>query len=72
MGGSIHSLPVRLTYSGTMDKNNNLTSTRTQSVMYGTMDGGLHIVNSGAGVEQMVFVPSELLRDSKASKRNQD
>lgn len=68
MGGSIHSLPVQLTYSGTMDKNNNLTSTRTQSVMYGTMDGGLHIVNSGTGVEQMVFVPSELLRDSKASK----
>ena len=68
MGGSIHSLPVQLTYSGTMDANNNLTSTREQSVMYGTMDGGLHVVDSGTGAEKMVFVPSELLRDNKASK----
>ncbi|ENU28996.1 hypothetical protein F991_03120 [Acinetobacter sp. CIP-A165] len=32
------------------------------------MDGGLHIVDSATGVEQMVFVPSELLRSNIASK----
>ncbi|MEG2559859.1 MAG: PilC/PilY family type IV pilus protein, partial [Acinetobacter sp.] len=68
MGGSIHSFPVQMTYSATLDSAGNLTSTRTDSVLYGTMDGGLHVVDSATGVEQMVFVPSELLRDSVASK----
>ncbi|WP_410549102.1 VWA domain-containing protein [Acinetobacter guillouiae] len=68
MGGSIHSLPVQLTYSGTLDEKGNLTSTRSQSVLYGTMDGGLHIVDSSTGAEQMVFVPAELLRSSLGSK----
>jgi type IV pilus assembly protein PilY1 len=68
MGGSIHSFPVQLTYSGTLDASGNLTSTRSQSILYGTMEGGLHIVDSETGKEQMVFVPSELLRNSVASK----
>lgn len=66
MGASIHSLPVQLTYSGTIDTNTgDLTTTRTQSLMYGTTDGGLHVVDGTTGVEQMVFVPAELL-DSAA------
>ncbi|MFG0749466.1 VWA domain-containing protein [Acinetobacter ursingii] len=68
MGGSIHSFPVQLTYSGTLDDKGELTDTRSQSVLYGTMDGGLHIVDSNTGVEQMVFVPAELLRNTNASK----
>ncbi|PWB14629.1 pilus assembly protein PilY [Acinetobacter sp. AM] len=68
MGGSIHSFPVQLTYSGTLDSAGELTSTRSQSVLYGTMDGGLHLVDGETGVEQMVFVPAELLRDTVSSK----
>lgn len=68
MGGSIHSFPVQMTYSGTLDASGNLTSTRSQSILYGTMEGGLHIVDSNTGVEQMVFVPAELLRNTTASK----
>lgn len=68
MGGSVHSFPVQLTYSGTLDASGNLTSTRSQSILYGTMEGGLHIVDSETGKEQMVFVPAELLRNSVASK----
>lgn len=68
MGGSIHSFPVQMTYSGTLDASGNLTSTRSQSILYGTMEGGLHIVDSSTGVEQMVFVPAELLRNTTASK----
>lgn len=68
MGGSIHSFPVQMTYSGTLDNSGNLTSTRSQSILYGTMEGGLHIVDSSTGVEQMVFVPAELLRNNTASK----
>ena len=68
MGGSIHSFPVQMTYSGTLDASGNLTSTRSQSILYGTMEGGLHIVDSSTGVEQMVFVPAELLRNTTTSK----
>ncbi|WP_434057113.1 VWA domain-containing protein [Acinetobacter silvestris] len=68
MGGSIHSLPVQLTYSGTLDETGTLTNTRNQSVLYGTMDGGLHIADSQTGQEQMVFVPAELLRSKLGSK----
>ncbi len=68
MGGSIHSFPVQMTYSATLDSAGNLTSTRTDSVLYGTMEGGLHVVDSATGVEQMVFVPSEVLRNPVASK----
>ncbi|MBJ9702543.1 PilC/PilY family type IV pilus protein [Acinetobacter calcoaceticus] len=68
MGGSIHSLPVQLTYNGTLDENGNLTSAREQSILYGTMEGGLHIVDASTGVEQMAFVPADILNDPIASK----
>lgn len=68
MGGSIHSFPVQMTYSGTLDASGNLTSARSQSILYGTMEGGLHIVDSSTGMEQMVFLPAELLRNPIASK----
>ncbi|HHP0321082.1 PilC/PilY family type IV pilus protein [Acinetobacter baumannii] len=68
MGGSIHSLPVQLTYNGTLDDNGNLTSAREQSILYGTMEGGLHIVDASSGIEQMVFVPADILNDPVASK----
>lgn len=68
MGGSVHSLPVQLTYSGSLDVNGNLTTTRDQSIMYGSSEGGLHIVNASTGQEQMVFVPADILEDAVASK----
>lgn len=66
MGGIIHSLPVQMTYSGQL-KNDELDTAKAQSVLYGTMEGGLHLVDSSTGVEQMVFVPAEIL-NSDASR----
>ncbi|BAP35282.1 putative type 4 pili biogenesis protein PilY [Acinetobacter guillouiae] len=68
MGASIHSFPVQMTYKGTLDADGNLKSTRDQSVLYGSMEGALRIVNSLTGEEQMVFVPAEILQDSTLSK----
>ncbi|MBJ9372207.1 pilus assembly protein PilY [Acinetobacter sp. TGL-Y2] len=68
MGASIHSFPVQMTYKGTLDADGNLKSTRDQSVLYGSMEGALRIVNSLTGTEQMVFVPAEILQDSTLSK----
>ncbi|MCL6239714.1 PilC/PilY family type IV pilus protein [Acinetobacter sp. ANC 5033] len=68
MGASIHSFPVQMTYSGDLDANGDLGTVRKQSVLYGSMEGALRIVDGTSGIEQMVFVPSEILSDSTASK----
>lgn len=68
LGGIIHSYPVQLTYSGTLDANGELTTIRERSVLFGTMEGGLHIVDADSGKEQSVFVPVEILNDTVKSK----
>ena len=68
LGGSIHSYPVQLTYSGDLDEGGDLTNIRKQSVLFGSMEGGLHIVDTDDGVEQMVFLPREILNDAEKSK----
>lgn len=79
MGGIIHSFPVQMTYSGRITATGELATDditlpdgtilkpRNQSVMYGSMEGGLHIVDAATGVEQMVFVPAEILNNTVAS-----
>lgn len=66
MGASIHSYPVQLTYSGTIDANGELTNVRSQSILYGSMEGAVRTVNASNGEEQMVYVPSEILKNSEA------
>lgn len=68
LGGSIHSYPVQLTYSGEINANGDLTTVRKQSVLYGSMEGGLHIIDAKTGIEQSVFVPAEILNNSEAAK----
>ena len=72
MGGIIHSFPVQMTYTGSL-KNDELDTAKAQSVLYGTMEGGLHLVDSSTGVEQMVFVPAEILNSttSKALRKGE-
>ncbi len=61
MGGSIHSQPVQLTYDATYAADGTIAS-RTEKVMYGSMEGALHVVDATTGIEQMVFVPSEIIK----------
>lgn len=79
MGGIIHSFPVQMTYSGVLSESGDLLPqdiqledgkfirARKQSVLYGSMEGGLHLIDSLTGEEQMVFVPAEILNDERAS-----
>lgn len=68
LGGVVHSSPLvvtkqakvystvsggQITESAARDK--------TEYVVYGSMDGGLHIVDAASGLEQSVFVPREIL-----------
>lgn len=66
MGGIIHSLPLQLTYEGDLDEEGVLGNTRKQYTLFGTMEGGLRLVDAANGVEQMTFVPSEILLSTTA------
>ncbi|MBC7751366.1 MAG: hypothetical protein H7Z73_06555, partial [Candidatus Saccharibacteria bacterium] len=46
-GGIIHSLPVQVTYSANINSDGTLADARTSSVLYGTMEGALHLVAAG-------------------------
>ena len=54
MGDPLHSQPVVVTYSGTVDD-------PTDVVFVATNDGYLHAVNAKTGVEKWAFIPQELL-----------
>ena len=62
-GGISHSMPIQVTYSGTLDSNGELQSGRDQSVLFGTMDGALRLVTADEGVEQFSFIPADILED---------
>lgn len=62
-GGISHSLPIQITYSGSLNADGELQATREQSVLFGTMDGGLRLVDASSGQEQFVFIPSDILND---------
>ena len=70
LGGVVHSTPLMVTKQSTISTNNAV-GTREEYTVYGSMDGGLHIVNSLTGKEQSVFVPEQILSnqyDTLASK----
>lgn len=67
LGGISHSLPVQVTYEGVLNSEGELQSTRSQSILFGTMEGGLHLVDAERGTEQFSFIPSDILSDSVQS-----
>ena len=60
LGGVIHSTPLVVTESASIDAQDKVTN-RKEYVVYGSMDGGLHVVDAANGLEQSVFVPDEIL-----------
>lgn len=62
LGGVLHSLPQLVTYSVDLNKSGAFdNSTRKDYVLYGSMDGSLHLVDDSTGKEQFTFIPKELL-----------
>lgn len=60
LGGVVHSTPLVVTKEATLNSNDQITK-REEYVVYGSMDGGLHIVDAETGLEKSVFVPQEVL-----------
>ncbi len=60
LGGVVHSTPLMVTKESIVSSSN-IVGTRKEYTVYGSMDGGLHIVDAASGKEQSVFLPKEIL-----------
>lgn len=72
LGGVLHSVPVLASYSGQLDTSTgNITSDealREDHLLYGSMDGALHMVTARTGEETFSFIPRAMFDDEEQVK----
>ncbi|WP_199508899.1 MULTISPECIES: PilC/PilY family type IV pilus protein [unclassified Psychrobacter] len=61
LGGVVHSKPTAISYSATLDENGRITNTRDDYVLFGSMDGALHLVDADDGSETTAIIPKYML-----------
>ena len=62
IGGVLHSTPQLITQSVEVDASGQFnTSTRKDYILYGSMDGALHMLDDSTGKETFTFVPKQIL-----------
>ena len=64
LGGVIHSKPTAISYSATLDENGRVTddlSKRDDYVLFGSMDGALHLADSDDGKEAVAIIPRSMM-----------
>lgn len=62
VGGVLHSTPQLITQSVEVDASGQFdTSTRKDYIIYGSMDGALHMLDDSTGQETFTFVPKQIL-----------
>lgn len=74
VGATVHSTPASVSYSANLDEAGKVTDQRTDYVLFGSTEGGLHLVNADnysntgdGGKEEFVIIPREMLIDPKKS-----
>lgn len=74
VGATIHSTPASVSYSASLDEDGTVTDERDDYVLFGSTEGGLHLVNADdysatgdGGKEKFVIIPREILKDSSQS-----
>ncbi len=60
LGGVVHSTPTAVSYGATLDSNGRITNSREDYVLFGSMDGALHLVDSKDGKESIAVVPRSM------------
>ncbi len=68
LGGVAHSVPVLVAYSGEFDDDGNVVSDeskRDDQLLYGSMDGVLHMVKARTGEETFSFIPRATFDDTE-------
>ena len=63
LGGVVHSKPAAISYSATLDDNGRITNTREDYVLFGSMDGAVHLVDADKGEETYAIIPKKMLQD---------
>ena len=61
LGGVVHSKPAAISYSAKLDDNGRITDTRDDYVLFGSMDGALHLVDADKGEETYAIIPKLML-----------
>lgn len=65
LGASPHSAPTALSYGANLDDTGSVTGTSNgrDYVIFGSMDGALHMANANSGAERFAFIPKRMLTD---------
>lgn len=61
LGGVVHSTPAAISYNATLDENGRITATRDDYVLFGSMDGALHLADTKKGEEKIAVIPKVML-----------
>lgn len=71
LGGAIHSNPVAVSYQATLDEYGQVTGDRDDYVLFGSMDGAIHLVNAdnagtaNGGKEKFAFIPKSMIENQE-------
>lgn len=61
LGGVVHSKPTAVSYGAELSDNGSVTNTRDDYVLFGSMDGALHLVDDKDGMEEFAIIPKYML-----------
>ncbi|WP_288726455.1 PilC/PilY family type IV pilus protein, partial [uncultured Psychrobacter sp.] len=61
LGGVVHSKPEAISYGSALDAKGNIVKPREDYVLFGSMDGALHLVDAEDGKEEVAIIPRQML-----------
>ncbi|MCG3842863.1 pilus assembly protein PilY [Psychrobacter sp. Ps1] len=61
LGGVVHSKPEAVSYGSKLDDKGSIVDPREDYLLFGSMDGALHLVDAKAGKEEFAIIPREML-----------
>ena len=70
VGATIHSAPTAVSYAANLDDDGRVGATRDDYVLFGSMDGALHLVSTDSGEEKFAFIPKVVLQNQPNSINN--
>lgn len=62
LGGVVHSKPTSVSYSSTLEDNGRIIDPRDDYVLFGSMEGALHLVDADDGKESIAIIPKRMLK----------
>lgn len=63
LGGVVHSKPEAISYGADLNEKGNIINPGEDYVLFGSMDGALHLVEAEEGKEEVAIIPRQMLID---------